>query len=196
MTGKRPYYDYDDNDVLSVVRAGKIPERPSGGIDDLAWGLLEKCWSRVPGERPSATEVYSTLSSLGCRPKVNCAPQGQIAVEESLGRNLGSSPSSNVTPISPERRLIRKTPTKLELELRGIKFLQDQPKGRRFYVKLKYGNQSHTTPPTDRIGHSDGHTWFVFVHPSSLPLISTQDPPGNLGGSANGCTTSTRTGDL
>ena len=103
-----------------MVRAGEVPVRLSG-IDDLVWGLLEKCWSRVPGERPTVTEVSTTFSNLSSRPKVNHAPRRQIAMGGALERN----PSL--------------TPSKLELQLRGIRFSQDQPRGRRFYVKLKYG---------------------------------------------------------
>ena len=170
--------------MLSVVRAGEVPVRLSGRIDDLIWGLLEKCWSRVPGERPTAAEVSTTFSNLSSRPRVNHAPRGQIAMGGALERNpsLTPSSSSNVTPISPERRLIRKTPSKLELQLRGIRFSQDQPKGRQFYVKLKYGNQSHTTSPTDHIGHSDGHTWFVFVHPCLFNVAKSHTGPyGKVG---------------
>ena len=168
--------------MLSVVRAGEVPVRLSGRIDDLAWGLLEKCWSRVPGERPTAAEVSTTFSNLSSRLRVNHAPRGQIAMGERLERSPSLTPSSGSNPISPERRLIRKMPSKLELQLRGIRFSQDQPKGRRFYVKLKYGNQSHTTSPTDHIGHSDGHTWFVFVHPCLFNVAKSHTgPSGKVG---------------
>ena len=54
--------------------------------------------------------------------------------------------------------------------------------GRRFYVKLKYGNQSHTTSPIDHIGHSDGHTWFVLVHPCLFNAAGSHTgPSGKVG---------------
>ena len=57
-----PYSRCDDAVVLSKIRAGKTPERPSEGIPDQIWQLLEKCWSMDPRGRPTATEFYEALS--------------------------------------------------------------------------------------------------------------------------------------
>jgi len=59
-----PYSGCSDVDMLSNIRAGVTPRRPSEGIYDQVWQLLEKCWSRKPPERPSATRVYNTLSKF------------------------------------------------------------------------------------------------------------------------------------
>ena len=62
LTGSMPHSGCDDTVALSKIRAGKIPERPSEGIPDQIWQLLEKCWSMDPQERPSATQFYDALS--------------------------------------------------------------------------------------------------------------------------------------
>ena len=59
-----PYSGCDDVTALSNIQAGIIPERPSEGIADPVWRLLEKCWSTVPSERPLAAQVYDVLSEL------------------------------------------------------------------------------------------------------------------------------------
>jgi len=62
LTGKIPHSGCDNAIALSNIRAGKTPERPSGGIPDPVWQLLEKCWSMKHLERPSATQIYNALS--------------------------------------------------------------------------------------------------------------------------------------
>ena len=59
-----PHSGCDDDVALCNNRAGKTPERPSKGIPDPVWQLLQKCWSMKPPERPSATQVYNTLSKF------------------------------------------------------------------------------------------------------------------------------------
>ena len=59
-----PYFGRDDLTALSKIQAGRIPEQPSEGIVGPVWQLLEKCWSTVPLERPSAAQVYDVFSEL------------------------------------------------------------------------------------------------------------------------------------
>ena len=166
---------------MPKVELGEFPERPPGRINDLVWNLLEKCWSTDPEERPLVAEISSAFSNLSFRPEVDRAPLGQIAMAGELERvpSLAPSSRSNGTSISPKRRLIRKSPNRLGLQLQCIRFSQDQPKGRRFYVKLKYGKQSHTTSLTEHIGHSDEYTWFVFVR--SCPFNAAKSHAGPFG---------------
>ena len=57
------------NDMIaqSKVAAGEIPERGFGRIADPLWGVLERCWSKFPAERPPLVELYNGLSSY-CTP--------------------------------------------------------------------------------------------------------------------------------
>ena len=64
LTGSIPYSGCDDAAALSNIRAGDIPERPSNGIPDPIWQLLEKCWSIDPQKRPSVYEFYGALSGF------------------------------------------------------------------------------------------------------------------------------------
>jgi len=120
-----------------MVQAGEMPERPSGRIDDLVWGLLRRCWGRNPTERPSSFEVYNTLSSLSSPPQVRQSPQESHTPQGSSTEEL---------------------PGKLKLNFQSIKVSPDQPK-QQFYVKLKYGNMDHATSSTNYVGGSGEHGW-------------------------------------
>jgi len=64
LTGSIPYSGCDDAAALSNIRAGNIPERPSEGIPDPIWQLLEECWSMDPQKRPPAADFYTALSEF------------------------------------------------------------------------------------------------------------------------------------
>jgi len=70
-----PHSGCDDAVALSNIRAGKTPERPSEGIPDSVWQLLQKCWSMDTSERPSATQMYNALSNFrSVRPVIEELP--------------------------------------------------------------------------------------------------------------------------
>ena len=110
-----------------------IPARPHEVFDDLAWGLLEECWSRTPEERPPIDEVYDTLKS---RPKVIHIPRGLSAIEE--------------------------LPGTLRLHVHSIRLWEDQPSQQRFYVRIVYGNRDYMTSPTVFKNDWGAHTWFAL----------------------------------
>ena len=43
------------------VQAGEIPERPSDGITDSFWNLLEECWSKIPAKRPPVLKLCEAM---------------------------------------------------------------------------------------------------------------------------------------
>ena len=110
-----------------------VPVRPHGALDDLAWGLLEQCWTRTPEERPPIAEVYRTLK-FG--PKATHIPRSPSAIGELPGMLL--------------------------LHVHSINFSEDQPGQQQFYVKLRYGDREYTTSPTNYKNEWGGHTWFAL----------------------------------
>ena len=76
MTGSIPYSECDETAALLDIQAGKTPQRPSEGIPESIWQLLEKCWSMGPRERPSVTQIYNTLSKFrSIRPVIEELPE-------------------------------------------------------------------------------------------------------------------------
>lgn len=73
MTRRDPYYHISGGvATLRAVLDGKLPIRPKGGgasqvdkIDDDMWSLMERCWAREPGDRPTADEIVEELESWG-----------------------------------------------------------------------------------------------------------------------------------
>ncbi len=58
-----------DGDVIMALMNMRHPKKPSahasgGGVPDCLWSLLLKCWSQVPGDRPSASGILEAISSL------------------------------------------------------------------------------------------------------------------------------------
>ena len=63
-----PYSGCDDNVARLHILTGKAPQRPSDGVTDLSWEILEKCWKMDPSRRPSAARVYNAFARLSSLP--------------------------------------------------------------------------------------------------------------------------------
>ena len=153
LSGNKPYFDCKDSLVLPKLQAGEIPQRPYKGINDQAWGLLEKCWSLDPVKRPPTLELYNILSNVASNPQVTHTPQGQTVL-----------------------------PEELKLQVHGLKLTHDKPNTDQFYVKLVYGNVSHATQLTNASDGSGERTWFA-LRPRplvQLQLNPAQEQPGKL----------------
>lgn len=147
LTETKPYNGVSYNTILSKIDARETPERPAGRIDDVTWELLEKCWRRVPAERPSAVELYNTWSNPTHSPKE----------AQTSSRRPGTGG----------------LPGQLKLRVLDIKFSLDLSKKRQFYVKLGYGNKGYETPPTGPVDGSGAHKWFVLCpFPPSMWSLS------------------------
>lgn len=154
LSGNKPNSDCKVSSVLLKILAGEMPERHSDGINDQAWELLEKCWSRDPGERPPTLGLYNILSNLASNPQVTHSSQGQTVLPETL-----------------------------KLRVQGFKLFHDKPITGQFYVKFVYGNVGHKTQPTMSADGPGERTWFA-LHPLPLVqprLNPVQDQPGKLG---------------
>jgi len=75
LTDLLPFYQYKEMQMFSVMRRKEIPHLPDegegrntwgyGGIDDLMWDLLVRCWSYVPSRRPSCKAIQEALQEMG-----------------------------------------------------------------------------------------------------------------------------------
>jgi serine/threonine protein kinase len=52
-----------------AIRDGKLPTRPDQGISvrglsNVMWDLMERCWNRDPGSRPSMSEIREAIQNM------------------------------------------------------------------------------------------------------------------------------------
>jgi hypothetical protein len=65
LSGRIPFYQYENFVVPLKVFQGKRPEKPDGPervwfTDDM-WAVLERCWTPQPNERPTIEDVLQCL---------------------------------------------------------------------------------------------------------------------------------------
>jgi len=67
-TGKMPFPDYTDHNVLCLISKGKRPQKPprfeASGITLAVWRVAEKCWRQKAKERPEVKVVLQWLENL------------------------------------------------------------------------------------------------------------------------------------
>jgi serine/threonine protein kinase len=80
VTRDLPYRRWDNLLTVSNVLAGERLEIPSSCEPRLA-RLLESCWSTEPSARPTAQQVFETLSSLDKRPHERIPRKSESQVE-------------------------------------------------------------------------------------------------------------------
>ncbi|KAG1731180.1 kinase-like domain-containing protein [Suillus paluster] len=60
FSGCLPWHYLKSNDIISGLRQHRTPSRPcGGGIDDSLWDFIERCWSFIPRNRPSAAQILN-----------------------------------------------------------------------------------------------------------------------------------------
>ena len=68
LSGRVPFYQYDDVAVIPKILKGDRPERPQGvgrlWFTDGIWSTLEGCWKAMPDDRPSAEDVLRRLEDV------------------------------------------------------------------------------------------------------------------------------------
>jgi len=67
LSVQEPFYGQDDRTVLRQLSHGKHPERPSNmriGLHNDIWGLMLKCWTKNPKDRPSMSHVTTFLEKF------------------------------------------------------------------------------------------------------------------------------------
>ena len=65
LSGKVPFQGCTEFVVIQRVLEGGRPERPQGSrfTDDL-WGMLERCWSPKPNDRPTVEDILENLERI------------------------------------------------------------------------------------------------------------------------------------
>jgi serine/threonine protein kinase len=67
FTGKDPYHGYSDYYVPILLSQGTLPEQPKSttvGLSLKMWGLMVSCWQIDPAQRPSMSEIQSTIRDM------------------------------------------------------------------------------------------------------------------------------------
>jgi serine/threonine protein kinase len=67
FTGKDPYHDHGDLFVPVLLSQGTHPEHPGSTAVDLSpkmWDLMQSCWKFLPAQRPSMSEIQSTMHDM------------------------------------------------------------------------------------------------------------------------------------
>ncbi|KAF9641993.1 kinase-like protein, partial [Thelephora ganbajun] len=61
FSGKAPFHEVSDNEVVKWVRSGERPNRPTGsdkfGLSDTLWEVIERCWHGSPEFRRGMVDV-------------------------------------------------------------------------------------------------------------------------------------------
>ncbi|KAF8496699.1 hypothetical protein F5888DRAFT_1832576 [Russula emetica] len=67
FTGKDPYHSHSDLYVPVLLNQGSHPEHPGStavGLSPKMWDLMQSCWQINPAQRPSMSEIQSTISDM------------------------------------------------------------------------------------------------------------------------------------
>ena len=68
LSGRIPFSGYERFAVVVRIHRGKRPVRPRGfkgrWFTDGVWDVLESCWKRSPGDRPSTGDVLHCLEEI------------------------------------------------------------------------------------------------------------------------------------
>ena len=67
FTGKDPYLGHSDFYVPVLLSRGTLPEHPGPtavGLSPKMWDLMQSCWQIDPTQRPSISEIQSTIYDM------------------------------------------------------------------------------------------------------------------------------------
>ena len=68
LSGRAPFHRYGAYAVVAKVSGGERPGRPQGAkgewFTDSVWGVLERCWTPKPDDRPRIEDVLMCLEEV------------------------------------------------------------------------------------------------------------------------------------
>ena len=104
LSGRTPFHQYRNIDIPRKVLGGDRPERPQGVEGNLfvgageVWGILERCWTPQPGDRPSIEDVLRCLEEHSrswtppSRPPADtCESSGVVTTQSTEWSEMASS---------------------------------------------------------------------------------------------------------
>ena len=116
LSGQAPFHSCSLYAVVAKVSRGERPGRPQGAkgewFTDSVWGVLERCWTPEPGDRPRIEDVlpcleevsrfWTPLSRIAANPQTVDSPvrsYSDLGTEGSTEEREAPSPSrSSQTP--------------------------------------------------------------------------------------------------
>ena len=72
LTGILPYHDSDEDSLITDIRCGKRPSRPTDPgqnrwLQDRVWDVIVTCWSDKPQQRYELSVVYHVFLTPSCQ---------------------------------------------------------------------------------------------------------------------------------
>lgn len=67
-TGRVPFPECSDYQVIALVQKGERPERPSTMSDDTMWAITQRCLDEKPYNRPSFVDLATEIQALHISP--------------------------------------------------------------------------------------------------------------------------------
>lgn len=122
LSGRVPFYQYENSIIPGKVFGGDRPERPRGAegvcFTDDVWEVLRRCWTHQPGNRPNVEGVlqYLKMVSKSWTPPSPRSPAvslttGSPTRETSGIFTMGNTDGSLVSSSSSSSRLAPSQPS-------------------------------------------------------------------------------------
>ncbi|ESK94318.1 hypothetical protein Moror_8183 [Moniliophthora roreri MCA 2997] len=185
ITGKAPFPNLLDPQVMLLVLSGKRPERPvDGWCPDNIWDVIERCWHTNPAHRPSAAVIHVFLEQLLASRQANDIDVDQMFLpqwdlvseeEESPVSPFDSGPSFEDYRFYQEKTSIQASGSLPWVDMTATSHTGDDERG----ISLPTSTPGHTPESGASFG-------LVSPNPSEDPPpaygeIGTEEPgSGNL----------------
>jgi len=130
LSGQVPFFQHDGRTIVVRVFKGERPGRPQGAggtwFTDEVWGILERCWKPLPGDRPRIKDVLQCLEKVSRSwmpppsPRTAAGPpttdpptqNSDSSAEESTDEGEVSSPSQAISSQPSRKPPLKGTPDK------------------------------------------------------------------------------------
>ena len=118
LSGQAPFHRHGAYVVVAKVTVGERPRQPRGvkgeWFTDGVWGVLERCWTPKPDDRPriedvlrcleEVSRVWTPLSRIAADPQTTDSPmwsRSDLDTEGTTGEREAPSPSQSLQMLPP-----------------------------------------------------------------------------------------------